>query len=100
MSPAPAGEHHRSAGAVPAGDALQLGHPAAWSFQLTLRGRGLGSCWTTLHLPHEKEVADILGTPYGQVQQVGLICVANVNETRFRPAPREPLEAKVHGEGW
>jgi nitroreductase len=73
---------------------------ASWSFQLALRARGLGSCWTTLHLVHEEEVADILGIPYGQVQQVGLICVGHVQGTDFRPAPREPLETKVHWEAW
>src|SRR3954447_20387295 len=26
--------------------------PAAWSFMLALRARGLGSAWTTLHLPY------------------------------------------------
>ena len=27
--------------------------PAMWSFQLALRSRGLGSCYTTIHLRHE-----------------------------------------------
>ena len=26
--------------------------PGMWSFQLALRSRGLGSCYTTLHLGH------------------------------------------------
>ena len=34
--------------------------PAMWSFQLALRSRGLGSCYTTLHLGAEKEAADLL----------------------------------------
>jgi len=31
--------------------------PAAWSFMLALRSRGLGTAWTTLHLVYEHEVA-------------------------------------------
>jgi nitroreductase len=37
--------------------------PAAWSFMLALRSRGLGSAWTTLHLFKEKEAAELLGIP-------------------------------------
>ena len=37
--------------------------PAAWSFMLAARERGLGTCWTTLHLMHEEEAADVLGIP-------------------------------------
>ena len=41
--------------------------PAVWSFMLALRERGLGSAWTTLHLPNEKEVAELLGDPVRRV---------------------------------
>ena len=37
--------------------------PAIWSFQLALRSRGLGSCYTTLHLAHHEEAAKLLGIP-------------------------------------
>src|SRR5690606_22788100 len=37
--------------------------PAVWSFQLALRSRGLGSCFTTLHLAKEAEAAELLGIP-------------------------------------
>ncbi len=40
--------------------------PAVWSFMLALRERGLGSAWTTLHLPNEREAADLLGIPFDQ----------------------------------
>ena len=40
--------------------------PAVWSFMLALRERGLGSAWTTLHLPNEKDVAELLGIPMTQ----------------------------------
>ena len=36
-------------------------HPAIWSFALALRSRGLGSVWTTFHLAHERETAELLG---------------------------------------
>ena len=44
--------------------------PAVWSFCLALRSRGLGSCWTTLHLlgDGEQQAAEVLGIPYDRVQ--------------------------------
>ena len=36
-------------------------------FMLALRERGLGSAWTTLHLPAEQEAADLLGIPFDKV---------------------------------
>ncbi|OWY60968.1 nitroreductase, partial [cyanobacterium TDX16] len=50
--------------------------PAVWSFMLALRERGLGSAWTTLHLPFEKEAAELLGIPWETVTQAGLFPVA------------------------
>src|SRR5258708_9491493 len=46
--------------------------PAAWSFMLAARSRGLGTAWTTFHLMHEREAAEILGIPYDDVTQVAL----------------------------
>jgi nitroreductase len=74
--------------------------PATWSFMLALRARGLGTVWTTIHLYHEREAADILGIPYDQVMQAALIPVAYTIGTDFRPARREPLEKMTHWEGW
>ena len=37
--------------------------PAAWSYALAARARGLGTAWTTLHLQREAEVAELLGIP-------------------------------------
>lgn len=73
---------------------------AAWSFQLAARARGLGTCWTSLHLFFEREVAEVLDIPYDEVQQVALIALGHSRGTDFRPAPREPLEAKVHWDAW
>lgn len=74
--------------------------PAVWSFMLALRSRGLGSAWTTLHLPREREAAALLGIPYDQVTQAGLMPVAYTKGTDFKPAPRLPLDNVVHWESW
>ena len=37
--------------------------PAAWSFMLAARARGLGCCWTTVHLKHADEAAKLLNIP-------------------------------------
>jgi nitroreductase len=72
---------------------------AAWSFQLAARARGLGSCWTTLHLIFAKEVAEILDLP-DSIEQVALIPVGYSKGTDFKPAPREPLAEKLHYNAW
>jgi nitroreductase len=74
--------------------------PAAWSFMLAARARGLGTVWTTIHLYHEREAAEILGIPYDEVMQAALTPVAYTKGTDFKPAKREPLERMVHWEGW
>jgi len=73
---------------------------AGWSFCLAARARGLGTCWTTLHLSYEREVADILGIPYAEVTQVALITVGYSLGTTFAAAPRGPLEETVRWEHW
>lgn len=74
--------------------------PAAWSFMLAARARGLGTAWTTFHLRHEREAADILGIPYDQVMQAALIPVAYTIGTQFRPGPRRPLDTMTHWDTW
>ena len=74
--------------------------PAAWSFMLAARARGLGTCWTTIHLMQEKAVADILGIPYEQITQVALIPVAYTKGTDFKPAPRRPIEEVTYLDDW
>ncbi|MFZ1177695.1 MAG: nitroreductase family protein, partial [Mycobacterium sp.] len=68
--------------------------PAAWSFCLALRSRGLGSCWTTLHLlgDGERQAAGVLGIPYHEFSQAGLFPIAYTKGTDFRPAKRLPAE--------
>jgi nitroreductase len=74
--------------------------PAAWSFMLAARARGLGTVWTTFHLMHEREAAELLGIPYEQVMQVALIPVAYTLGTDFKPGRREPLDTMVHWDRW
>lgn len=74
--------------------------PAAWSFCLAARSRGLGTSWTTLHLRYEREAAEILGIPYDKVSQGALLPVAYTKGTDFKPAPRTDLDAIVHIGGW
>jgi nitroreductase len=74
--------------------------PAAWSFMLAARSRGLGSVWTTFHLMHEREAAEILGIPYDDVTQVALIPVAYTKGTDFKPGKRKPLDTMVHWDAW
>jgi nitroreductase len=74
--------------------------PAAWSFMLAARARGLGTVWTSLHLFFEEEAAQVLGIPYAEVMQACLIPVAYTQGTRFKPGWREPLDTMVHWETW
>lgn len=74
--------------------------PAAWSFMLALRSRGLGSAWTTLHLPNEEEVADLLGIPFDRCTQAGLFPVAYTKGTDFKPASRLPAADVTHWDRW
>lgn len=64
--------------------------PAMWSFQLALRSRGLGSCYTTLHLGAEAEAAELLGIP-DHMTQAGLLPVAYTVGTDFKAAKRAPV---------
>jgi nitroreductase len=73
--------------------------PAAWSFMLALRSRGLGSVWTTLHLFQEKEAAELLGIPE-DFMQVALLPVAYTKGTDFKPAERGPVEEITFWNAW
>ena len=73
--------------------------PGAWSFMLAARARGIGMAWTTLHIRHEDEVAELLGIP-ADVTQAALFPMAYFTGEDFRPAPRVPLEQVVHWNGW
>ena len=74
--------------------------PAAWSFMLAARARGLGTAWTTLHLRYEKEVAELLGIPYERVTQAALITLGYFTGEEFKPARRIPMDDIVHWDSW
>ena len=74
--------------------------PAAWSFMLALRSRGLGSALTTVHLWREREVAELLGIPFEQYTQAGLWPVAYTLGSDFRPAQRRPAAEVLHWNRW
>jgi nitroreductase len=73
--------------------------PAVWSLMLALRARGLGSAWTTLHLPYEKEAAQILGIP-ANITQAALLPVAYFTGEDFQVAERIPVAEVTHWDGW
>lgn len=74
--------------------------PAVWSFMMALRSKGLGSAWTTLHLPREAEVAELLGIDHSKWTQAGLFPVAYTVGTEFKLAKREPVENFLHWNEW
>jgi nitroreductase len=74
--------------------------PAMWSFMLAARVRGLGTCWTTLHLMQEQAIADIVGIPFEAVQQVCLSPLAYTQGTDFKPAVRPDPETIIHWDTW
>ncbi len=74
--------------------------PAMWSFMLAARARGLGTCWTTVHLMMEQAVADIVGIPFDEVQQICLSPLAYTKGTDFKPAARPPADSIIHWDQW
>lgn len=73
--------------------------PATWNFMLAARERGLGTCWTTLHLVHEQTIGKLLGIPE-ECAQVALIPIAHTIGTEFKQAPRKSLDGVLHINHW
>ncbi|MFI7702673.1 nitroreductase family protein [Nonomuraea sp. NPDC049480] len=73
--------------------------PAAWSYMLAARARGLGTAWTTLHLAYESEIAELLGIP-ADVRQGVLLPTAYYTGDTFGPARRQPLDDVLHLDRW
>ena len=73
--------------------------PAAWSFMLALRSRGLGTAWTTIHLFQEKPITELLGIPDDWTQTV-LFPVAYYTGDDFKPAHRLPSDTMTHWDSW
>jgi nitroreductase len=74
--------------------------PAMWSFMLAARARGLGTAWTTVSLMMEEQVAEIVGIPYAEVQQVCLSPIAHTKGTDFKPAMRPDPDTIIHWDTW
>ncbi|MEM9034418.1 MAG: nitroreductase family protein [Actinomycetota bacterium] len=74
--------------------------PAVWSFMLAARERGLGTAWTTLHLPDEQKAAELLGIPHEQYSQAGLFPIAYTKGTEFKLAKRLPAADVSHFDTW
>jgi nitroreductase len=73
--------------------------PAAWSYMLAARARGLGTAWTTLHLKYEEEISELLGMP-PDIRHAALIPTAYYIGDTFHPAPRQPLDEVLHINAW
>ena len=76
--------------------------PAAWSFMLALRERGMGSAWTTIHLLNDgdRKAAELLGIPHDRYSQAGLFPIAYTIGTDFKPASRLPAAELAHWDQW
>ena len=61
-----------------------------------LETRGYRTRW----LKDGQEAADLLGIPYEQYMQAGLIPVAHTKGLDFKPGPRKPLDRIVHWDRW
>jgi nitroreductase len=75
--------------------------PGVWSYMLAARARGLGTAWTTLHMPNggEQQVAELLGLP-ANVHQGALIPTAYYTGDTFKRASRVSLDSVLHVNGW
>lgn len=74
--------------------------PAMWSFMLAARARGLGTCWTTVSLMMEQQVADLLDIPFDMVQQACLSPLAYTIGTDFKAADRPAPDSIIHWDSW
>jgi nitroreductase len=73
--------------------------PAAWSYMLAARARGLGTAWTTLHLRYEKEISELLRIP-PDIRHGALIPTAYYTGDTFKAARRQPLDDVLHVNTW
>ncbi|MCP3988880.1 MAG: hypothetical protein GY724_07390 [Actinomycetia bacterium] len=75
------------------------GIQSAWSFNLALRSRGLGSVYATMLNNRTEEVAELLGVPTGITT---LVCfpVAYTKGHDFSPVPRRPASEITYFDQW
>jgi nitroreductase len=74
--------------------------PGMWNFMLAARARGLGTAWTTISLMMEEQVADVVGIPYGEIQQACLTPLAYTIGTDFKRALRPDPDTIIHWDTW
>ena len=74
--------------------------PGMWSFMLAARARGLGTAWTTVGLMMEREIADVVGIPFEEVQQACLTPLAHTIGTDFKRAMRPDPDTIIHWDTW
>lgn len=74
--------------------------PGMWNFMLAARARGLGTAWTTIALMMEKELAEVVGIPFDDVQQACLTPVAHTIGTNFKAAMRPDPDTIIHWDTW
>ena len=91
-------------GEPPADQGGQIGFygsilPAAWSLMLALRGRGIGTTWTSLLNARADEIKTILELPDG-VTQTAMFPAAYLGKATLRPADREPADQVTYGDTW
>jgi nitroreductase len=73
--------------------------PAAWSYMLAARSRGLGTTRTGVTIMADDEMRAILGLP-DNVYHATTIPTAYYTGTTFRRAKRIPLDDVVHFDRW
>ena len=73
--------------------------PAAWSYALAARGRGLVTAWTTTLNDAQTEVSSLFGVPDGYTLGVAMP-TAYPEGQAFKPAARNGWRERIHDEGW
>jgi nitroreductase len=73
--------------------------PAAWSYMLAARTRGLGTAWTSLSTSVEPEIRSVVGYP-DNVYHASLIPTAYYTGESFKPGKRQPLDDVLHLDTW
>jgi nitroreductase len=73
-------------------------YPAVQNLLLAAHGLGLGAVLTTLHMPYEREIKDLLGIP----AHVSTAALVPVGHPRRPPGPprRIPAAERTHHERW
>lgn len=73
--------------------------PAAWSYMLAARSRGLGTCWMNLHQLAGPAADELIGLPEGVMQICGIATAYSIG-TDFKQAYRRPLDEIIHENTW